>query len=189
LPGYDPDVRTSRAEARQIMEKLGYGPERRLDIKVSTRDISYYRDPAVILIDQLKDIYINGELEPVETTQWYPKVMRKDYTVGLNITETGVDDPDVLYYENYVCGAARNYTGYCNPQVDKLVDRQSMETDRPGAAQNAGVGDRKEIGRGRRPANPLLPPRHDLLAAAGEGADDHGQQYLQRLALRRPLAR
>jgi peptide/nickel transport system substrate-binding protein len=129
LPGYDPDVRTSRAEARQIMEKLGYGPERRLDIKVSTRDISYYRDPAVILIDQLKDIYINGELEPVETTQWYPKVMRKDYTVGLNITETGVDDPDVLYYENYVCGAARNYTGYCNPQVDKLVDRQSMETD------------------------------------------------------------
>ena len=129
LPGYDPDVRTSRAEARQIMQKLCYGPERRLDIKVSTRDISYYRDPAVILIDQLKDIYINGELEPVETTQWYPKVMRKDYTVGLNITETGVDDPDVPYYENYVCGAARNYTGYCNPQVDKLVDRQSMETD------------------------------------------------------------
>src|SRR6516225_9616101 len=129
LPGYDRDVRKSRAEARQIMEKLGYGPDKRLDIKVSTRDISYYRDPAVILIDQLKDIYINGELEPVETTQWYPKVMRKDYTVGLNITETGVDDPDVLYYENYVCGAARNYTGYCNPQVDKLVDQQSMETD------------------------------------------------------------
>ena len=129
LPGYDPDVQQSRAEARRIMEKLGYGPNKRLDIKVSTRDISYYRDPAIILIDQLKDIYINGELEPVETTQWYPKVMRKDYTVGLNITETGVDDPDVLYYENYVCGAARNYTGYCNPQVDKLVDQQSMETD------------------------------------------------------------
>jgi peptide/nickel transport system substrate-binding protein len=129
LPGYDPDIQKNRAEARKIMEKLGYAPDKRLDIKVSTRDISYYRDPAVILIDQLKEIYFNGELEPVETTQWYPKVMRKDYTVGLNITETGVDDPDVLYYENYVCGAARNYTGYCNPQVDKLVDRQSMETD------------------------------------------------------------
>ena len=129
LPGYDPDVKKNRAEARRIMERLGYGAGKRLDIKVSTRDISYYRDPAVILIDQLKEIYINGELEPVETTQWYPKVMRKDYTVGLNIMETGVDDPDVLYYENYVCGAARNYTGYCNPQVDKLVDQQSTETD------------------------------------------------------------
>jgi len=129
LPGYDPDIQKNRAEARKIMERLGYGPDKRLEIKVSTRDISYYRDPAVILIDQLKEIYINGELEPVETTQWYPKVMRKDYTVGLNITETGVDDPDVLYYENYVCGAARNYTGYCNPQVDTLVDQQSMESD------------------------------------------------------------
>jgi peptide/nickel transport system substrate-binding protein len=130
LPGYDPDVQKSRAAAREIMEKLGYGPDKRLPIKVSTRDVSYYRDPAVILIDQLKEIYIDGELEPVDTVNWYPKVMRKDYTVGLNITETGVDDPDVLYYENYVCGAARNYTGYCNPEVDKLVDRQSMESDR-----------------------------------------------------------
>ena len=69
LPGYDPDVRKSRAEARQIMEKLGYGPDKRLDIKVSTRDISYYRDPAVILIDQLKDIYINGE--PLRMTLGY----------------------------------------------------------------------------------------------------------------------
>jgi ABC-type transport system substrate-binding protein len=27
------------------------------------------------------------------------------------------------------CGAARNYTGYCNPEVDKLIDQQSIETD------------------------------------------------------------
>jgi peptide/nickel transport system substrate-binding protein len=35
----------------------------------------------------------------------------------------------VLYYENYKCGAPRNYTAYCNPEVDKLIDRQSIETD------------------------------------------------------------
>jgi len=27
LPGYDPDVPKSREEARQIMHKLGYGPD------------------------------------------------------------------------------------------------------------------------------------------------------------------
>ena len=64
----------NRAEARKIMEKLGYGPDKRLAVKVSTRNIPPYRDPAVILIDQLKQIYIDGELEPVDTTQWYPKV-------------------------------------------------------------------------------------------------------------------
>src|ERR1700704_2856209 len=36
LPGYDPDIQKNRAEARKIIEKLGYGPDKRLDIKVST---------------------------------------------------------------------------------------------------------------------------------------------------------
>ena len=111
------------------MKKLGYGPDKRLAVTVSTRNVAGYRDPAVILIDQLKEVYIDGVLDTVDTTQWYPKIMRKDYTVGLNITETAVDDPDPAFYENYVCGAMRNYTGYCNREVDKLVDEQSAESD------------------------------------------------------------
>ena len=54
--------------------------------------------------------------------------MRKDYTVGLTVSENGLDDPDQQFYENFACGAERNYTGYCNPEVDKLVDQQSMES-------------------------------------------------------------
>ena len=129
LPGYGPDVASNRAEAREIMKKLGYGPDKPMKIKVSTRDVPSYRDPAVILIDQLKDIWIEAELEPVDTTQWYPKVQRKDYTVALNLTGTLVDDPDALFYENYACGGVGNYNGYCNPEIDKLIDRQSMEPD------------------------------------------------------------
>ena len=56
LPGYDPDVQKNRTQARQIMQKLGYGPDNRLKIKVSARDLPYLRDPAVILIDQLKQV-------------------------------------------------------------------------------------------------------------------------------------
>ena len=129
LPGYSPDVEKNRAEARKIMEKLGYSPDKRLPVKVSTRGIVYYRDPAILLIDQLKHIHMDGELKTIDAVNWYPKVMRKGYTVGMNITESEVDDPDVLYYENYACGAARNYTAYCNPEVDKLVNQQSIETD------------------------------------------------------------
>jgi len=129
LPGYGPDVAMNRAEARTIMEKLGYGPDKRLAITVSTRNTAGYRDPAVILISQLKENYIDAELDPVDTTQWYPRLTRKDFKVALNVTETAIDDPDPAFYENYVCGAQRNYTGYCNPEVDKLVDGQSMETD------------------------------------------------------------
>ena len=129
LPGYDSDVEKSRSEARTLMEKLGYGLDKPLAMTVSTRNLGPYRDPAVILIDQLKQIYMDGVLDPVDTTQWYPKIMRKDYTIGLNITETAVDDPDPAFYENYVCRAMRNYTGYCNPELDKMIDEQSAMSD------------------------------------------------------------
>jgi len=82
IPGYGTDVQANRAQARKLMEKLGYGPDKRLAVKVSTRNIAIYRDPAVILIDQLKDIYIDGELEVVETSNWHAKVTRKDYAVA-----------------------------------------------------------------------------------------------------------
>jgi peptide/nickel transport system substrate-binding protein len=129
LPGYGPDIAKNRAEARDIMKKLGYGPDKRLKVTVSTRDIPPYRDPAVILLDQLKEIFIDAELETIDTTQWYPKVQRKDYTVALNLTGTYVDDPDALLYESYACGGVGNYNGYCNPEIDKLIDKQSMEPD------------------------------------------------------------
>ena len=127
LPGYSPDMGANRAAAREIMKKFGYGPDQPMKIKVSTRDTPSYRDPAVILLDQLREIYVEAELEPVDTTRWYPKVQRKDYTVGLNLTGTLVDDPDALFYENYACGGVGNYNGYCNPEIDTLIDQQSME--------------------------------------------------------------
>src|SRR5438477_1344599 len=129
LPGYDPDVAKNRAQARGIMEKLGYGPNKRLGFKVAVRNIQPARDPAVILIDHLKEIYVDGELDTVDTTNWYPKVMRKDFTVGAMVSENGLDDPDQQFYENFVCGAERNYGGYCNPEFDRLVHEQSMEAD------------------------------------------------------------
>jgi peptide/nickel transport system substrate-binding protein len=129
LPGYDPDVAKNRTEARKIMEASGYSAGNRLKLKVSTRNIPPYRDPAVILIDQLKKIYIDAELEPLDTTAWYPRVRRKDYTIGANLTGNGIDDPDQAFYENYACGSESNYDGYCNPEIDKLFDQQSMEAD------------------------------------------------------------
>ena len=35
-------------------------PDNRLNIKVSVRDLPYLRDPNAILIDQLKEVHIDG---------------------------------------------------------------------------------------------------------------------------------
>ena len=129
VPGYNPDVAKNQEEARKIMEGLGYSAANPLKVKVSTRNIPLYRDPAVIFIDQMKKIHIEGELEVIDTTIWHSKVQRKDYAIGLNTTGVGVDDPDVNMVENYTCKSDRNYTGYCNEEVDKLIFTQSRETD------------------------------------------------------------
>ena len=125
------------------MRGLGYGPDKRLPVKVSTRNIGPYKDPAVILIDQLKHAFIDGELEIVETANWFPKITRRDFMIGLNLTGSGVDDPDQQFLENYTCGAQRNYTGYCNPAIDALIVQQSVEIDRTKRKQLAWEIDRK----------------------------------------------
>ena len=53
IPGYG-DVKKDREQARAIMTKLGYCADKPLKIKVSTRNLATYRDPAVVLIDQFK---------------------------------------------------------------------------------------------------------------------------------------
>jgi peptide/nickel transport system substrate-binding protein len=128
LPGYDPDIEKNRIEGRKIMQRLGYGPDKPLSVKVSTRDWSIYRDPAVLLIDQLKQVYIDGELELIDTSRYFPKIMRKEFTVGLNLQTSG-PDPDPTLDLFYGCGSSLNWDGYCNPEVDKLIKQQAEEAD------------------------------------------------------------
>ena len=124
------DVEKSRAEARKLMKEAGYGPDNRLQLKVSTRNIATFKDPAVILIDQLKHIWIDAELEVIDTAVYYNRVFKKDYIVALNLTGSAVDDPDVTLFEGYACGSLRNYNNYCDAEMTKLFEEQSRETDR-----------------------------------------------------------
>jgi len=151
IPGYDPDVAKNRAEARKILEGLGYGPDKKLPVRVATRNLNVYKDPAVILMDHLKAIYIEATLETIETANWFATVARKDYHVGLNLTAAGVDEPDAMFFENYACGSERNYTGYCNPELEKLFIEQSMMDDQEARKKLVWEIDRKLQEDGARP--------------------------------------
>jgi peptide/nickel transport system substrate-binding protein len=119
LTGYDPDVQKNRAEARQVMQKLGYGPDSRLKIKVSVRDLPYLRDPAVIMIDQMEQVYIDGDLETIDTT-----MVSEGHAQGLHRRphrRRKWARPDQNLQLLYGCGGGLNYNGYCSPEVDKLI--------------------------------------------------------------------
>jgi peptide/nickel transport system substrate-binding protein len=61
---------------------------------VPVRNLPEYRDAAVVLIDQLKGIYVDSDLEAIETVHGLPKPARKDYQIGLVYNPCGIDDPD-----------------------------------------------------------------------------------------------
>jgi peptide/nickel transport system substrate-binding protein len=98
-------------------------------MKVSTRNIASYRDLAVILVDQLKAIYVDAEVEPIDSAVYFNRLYQKNYVVAVNATGSSLDDPDQHFVENYGCKSPRNFNGYCNPELNALMAKQSEERD------------------------------------------------------------
>ena len=129
LPGFGPDLEKNREEARALMRKAGYGPDKPLAIKIFTRAVSLYRSPAAVLANQLQDIYIEAGLDVAETSHWYTRIGRRDYALALETTGNAVDDPDQAFYETFACRSERNYSRYCNPEIERMFEAQSTELD------------------------------------------------------------
>ena len=108
---------------------------------------------------------------------WYPKMVRKDFTVGAVPIESGVDDPDQMFYENYYTGAARNYAGYSDPEIDKLIDQQSMTADPKKRKEIVWQIERRLAEAYFRPVL-FYPARRGLLSALGQGLHADDQQHL-----------
>ena len=188
LPGYDPDVAKNRAEARKIMEKLGYGPDKRLSVTLSSRNIPTYRQPAVILIDQAEGDLYRRDARAGRDRQLVPE----DLSQGLHdrrSTAPRAASTIPTSSSTKISCAARCATTPAIATRGRQADRPAIGRVRRRKAQAAGVGDRAAPGRGRRAADHLLPARRHLHAALRQGARDDGQQHLQRLPDGRRLAR
>ena len=111
------------------MEYLGYCLSNRLKVKILTRDFQAFRDAAVILVDQLNKIHFDAELEVIELSVWFGRMMRKNFAVGILLRGVAVDDPDSMLKEAYACQSEGNFTTYCNSEVERLLDEQSQEAD------------------------------------------------------------
>ena len=44
-------------------------------------------------------------------------------------THHALEQVEAAAYENFACGAERNYTGYCNRELEREFDQQSTEAD------------------------------------------------------------
>ncbi|MFH1603026.1 MAG: hypothetical protein ABIH03_03870 [Pseudomonadota bacterium] len=56
-------------------------------------------------------------------------ITKATYSLGFAGTAAAIDDPDVVFYEGYTCASMRNYTHYCNREVEAKIDEQSKTFD------------------------------------------------------------
>jgi peptide/nickel transport system substrate-binding protein len=130
VPGHGKDVERNRAEARKLMEEAGYGPNKKLKtsflVRMSTPN---YMLGVSMVADQLRTIYIEGEIDQKEYTVFTGAILKGAYTLGFHTTGAAMDDPDVVLYENYTCASPRNYTKYCSREMEAKIEEQSATVD------------------------------------------------------------
>ena len=130
LPGYRGSA-ADKAEAKRLLASAGFGPGGKpVKVELATRTLSIYLDVASFVADQLHQVGIEATVKQMDSAAWFPALARRDYQIGANLTAGGFDDPDAYFFENYKCGSSRNYSDYCNEEVDRLIDQQSQELDR-----------------------------------------------------------
>jgi peptide/nickel transport system substrate-binding protein len=129
IPGYGPDLEKRRDEARKLMREAGYGPDKPLSIVLSTRDVARYRDVSILVLDQLSKIHVTGEMKTIDTALWSRTLAKRNYTVAVRSRGQSMDDPDVAFYESFTCTSRNNVDGYCNKDVEAMIEKQSAMID------------------------------------------------------------
>ncbi len=177
LPGYGTDLEKNQAGARKIMEELGYSQTKPLKVKVATRNIPLYRDPAVILIDQMKKIHIEGELEVVDfdyLARQGParRLCRRSQYDGRGRGRSRCQSCRELYLQ-----VGSQLHQVLQPRR-RQVDLRSIQGSGCGQAQRARVGGRAQDRGGRGEADHLSQSGGHLLVSASQRCRAERKQRL-----------
>jgi peptide/nickel transport system substrate-binding protein len=129
IPAFGKDVEKRRVEARKLMEEAGYGPNKKLKVSYITRQATAAVQGASLVADQLRSIYVEGDVDAKDYTLFTGMLMKGTYTLAFHGTGNALDDPDIILYENFMCNSPRNYTKYCNKDIEAKIHEQSATID------------------------------------------------------------
>ena len=129
IPAFGKDIERRRAEARKLMEEAGYGPNKKLTVTYIVRQATAAVQGASLVADQLRSIYVEGDVDAKDYTLFTGMLMKGAYTLAFHGTGNAMDDPDIILYENFMCNSPRNYTKYCNKDIEAKIHEQSATLD------------------------------------------------------------
>jgi hypothetical protein len=120
-------------------------------------------------------------MEVIETPNWIPKLVRKDYTVAISLSGSAIDDPDQIFYESYVRRAT-------TPAIATPTWRRWSTSNRWRPIRRSASGSFGRSSAKWRPtvgaAGHLPLARRDVLASLREKHHPHAERRQQQLAAR-----
>ena len=122
-------TKDEKALARKLLAEAGFGPGSPLRVEMLTRNLPAFADLGAFIVGELKQAGIEATLKQVDSPQWYPLQARGEFQLVADRTGLEPDDPDANFFENYACGSSRNYSGYCDEALTRLIEQQSQELD------------------------------------------------------------
>ena len=186
-PATTPMSRRTAPRRAQIMQKLGYGPDNRADDQgVDPQHPDLSRSGGHPDRPAEGGLY-RRRARAGRHLALFPKIMRKEFTDRPQLADQRRLEATRPVLR--VCGSSRNWDGYCNPEVDKLIEQQSeAERSRNAASSWSGQIERKLAEDVARPIIFYAASRTCWQPLRQE-PDDDGQQHLQRQPPGRRLAR
>ena len=128
LPGYGKaGGREAKAQAAPGRGGVHAGQSAQLEMHDAGHRL--YLDLAAFVVSELKRVGVEATVKQVDTVQWYGDDHAQGFPARRQRQRLRHRRPDAIFYENYGCGSIRNYTGYCDELVSKLIEQQSQELD------------------------------------------------------------
>ena len=173
-PGYRSDKTEDIAEARRLMAEAGYGDGVEVEYIITTG--SSASPFAAAMQSMLKEnLNVTIKIREVDRHEVGGICNSGDFTFGpAACAITGVPTVDITpaWNNKFVCGAAGNFTRYCNEEFDEVVAKLNVEQD---------PAKRYEL---FRQAEDLLDADPPILLIGGDQVDPMWWKYLKGLALK-----
>jgi peptide/nickel transport system substrate-binding protein len=137
---FEPDVfqfSFDPARAERLLDEAGYtdpdgaGPLPRLQLTLKTSTNEFFRLQAAVIQSDLARVGIALDVRSYEFATLYADVLRGNFQM-FTLQWVGVSDPDMLrrvFHSGQMPPVGFNRGFYSNPDVDRLIDRATADTD------------------------------------------------------------
>ena len=119
--GYDPQ------QAQRLLDSAGVSDGQTLEL-MATTEYPETSATAQVIESNLEDVGIDVQISEPDFADWLRRQGEGDFD-ALLLGWLGNLDPFGFYEAQHRCEGANNAQGYCNPDVDQLLDQGRTETD------------------------------------------------------------